>query len=273
MRQWHIKIRTNDSSIDRAFAFLPLMTIEQRKASSASDDNMFIWSARGKTTDVRESRVTRAYELLLRQSPGFLLDVGCGDGSFGEPLTHEGWSVVGVDQVPTHLRTAAMKLSSVICADVSQGIPVRPGSFDAAFAGEVIEHQIDTDAFMGRIWNALRPGGLFVLTTPNLASLENRMRLVFGLYPMWVDYRIKGHGHVRAYTPRVLIRQLAENGFQVVHHVGNWVPFLPQRLIDDLKLPWLSVTGKWAPSLSMDTVIGAIKIEKGTNEVQTAANV
>src|SRR5206468_4163719 len=78
----------------------------------------------------------------------------------------------------------------------------------------------------------LHPGGALIVTTPNLASLENRLRLLLGRYPMWMDVGVNGAGHLRYYTPRMLRHQLARHGLSVERHVGNWVPLLPQRLLD-----------------------------------------
>ncbi len=76
---------------------------------------------------------------------------------------------------------------------------------------------------------------------------------------MWVDYRLAEAGHIRAYTPGVLRKQLRANRFSIVKHTGNWVPFIPQKYLDDIKLPALSVTGTLLPWLAMDIIILARK--------------
>jgi len=74
-----------------------------------------------------------------------------------------------------------------------------------------------------------------LLTTPNLASFENRIRLLLGIYPKWLNDNLAESGHVRGYTPNALKQQLAMQGFRIVRHLGNWVPFIPQHFVDDLK--------------------------------------
>ncbi len=101
-------------------------------------------------------------------------------------------------------------------------------SYDLVFAGEIIEHLVDTDGFLQQCNLLLRANGRLILTTPNLGSFENRLRLLLGRYPIWVDYRLRGEGHMRAHTPRVLKRQLEGNAFLVEEHLGNRVPFVPQ---------------------------------------------
>jgi hypothetical protein len=92
-----------------------------------------------------------------------------------------------------------------------------------------------------------------------LASFENRIRLLLGIYPKWLNYNLSESGHVRGYTPGVLRKQLGMHGFQVVRHLGNWVPFIPQHFVDDVKMPSLAITGDLLPTLAMDIILLARK--------------
>jgi SAM-dependent methyltransferase len=121
----------------------------------------------------------------------------------------------------------------------------------------VIEHLVDTDGFIQELRRCLKPGGHLIVTTPNLASFENRIRILLGFYPVWVDYRLQGSGHVRAYTPWILKKQLREHGFTILKHTGNWVPFLPQRIVDDRRVPALAVTGSLFPGLAAGIILMA----------------
>lgn len=216
-------------------------------------DNRRVWSAHG--LDLRESRLRKVLRLISAEPPGRLLDVGCGAGEFGARLIAVGWEVFGLELVEAQAGRARAAGVRAVAGEVSAGLPFRAGSLDLVFAGELIEHLLDTDGFLANIHRVLRPGGVLVLTTPNLASLENRVRLLLGRYPVWVDYRLGSSGHVRAYTPRVLGAQLAAHGFRLERHVGNWVPFIPQRFTDDVKWPWLRFTGDWWPGLAMAIIM------------------
>jgi hypothetical protein len=44
-----------------------------------------------------------------------------------------------------------------------------------------------------------------------------------------------------------------------VRQLGNWVPFIPQHFVDDIKMPSLAVTGDLLPSLAMDIIVLAQK--------------
>jgi hypothetical protein len=74
---------------------------------------------------------------------------------------------------------------------------------------------------------------------------------------MWMDHRVAGTGHLRYYTPGLLRAQLAQHGLRVEEHLGNWVPLLPQRWVDDRRFPWLARTGDWFPTLAMGILMKA----------------
>lgn len=186
---------------------------------------------------------------------GELLDIACGVAAFSSDLQERGWKVTGVEMVEA-LAEGAHERVPVVRADVgSQSLPFRSASFDGVLAGEIIEHLVDTTGFLEEIRRVLRPGGVAVVTTPNLASFENRVRLLFGRYPIWVDYRPEiGEGHVRAYTARTLRAHAEDIGFIHEATVGNWVPFVPQRFLKDTDTKLIWWTGRAMASLSMGLI-------------------
>jgi SAM-dependent methyltransferase len=167
-----------------------------------------------------------------------------------------GWKTAGVDINRDNIEIARTSNVDARFCDLNRDpLPFGDGDFDLVFAGEVIEHLVDTDGFLAEVRRCTRPDGHLLLTTPNLASFENRIRLLLGIYPNWLNYNLAGSGHVRGYTLRVLKRQLAAHGFRVLRSTGNWVPFIPQHFVDDVKMPILSITGDILPSLAMDIIV------------------
>jgi len=89
----------------------------------------------------------RALELLDLQSPSLILDIGCGSGLSGEILSAlppaEGgphtW--IGMDISPSMLDTALERdvEGDLLLADIGQGVPFRPGTFDAAISISAIQ--------------------------------------------------------------------------------------------------------------------------------------
>ena len=69
--------------------------------------------------------------------------------------------------------------------DISKGLPYDSGYFDAIFAGEIIEHMTDDMFFLAECKRILKKNGILLLTTPNLVSLRNRIRKLFGPFSFW----------------------------------------------------------------------------------------
>jgi ubiquinone/menaquinone biosynthesis C-methylase UbiE len=214
------------------------------------------------TYDMHESRLRKCVKIMKSLKPGRLLDIGCSNGDWALYWTNLGWQCSGVDIDKEHVEIARQRGINAKSCDLNRDpLPFDDESFDLIFAGEVIEHLVDTDGFMRELRRCVRPGGFVLITTPNLVSFENRLRILLGIYPIWVNYNLAGSGHVRAYTGRILRKQLREHGFQVLIHKGNWVPFVPQKFINDINVPFLAITGDMFPKLSMDTIMLAQRVD------------
>ena len=53
-------------------------------------------------------------------------------------------------------------------------------TFDLVLLLDVIEYLFDTDRLLFEVKRGLKPGGIAVISTPNLASWYNRLFLLFG---------------------------------------------------------------------------------------------
>jgi 2-polyprenyl-3-methyl-5-hydroxy-6-metoxy-1,4-benzoquinol methylase len=234
---------------------------ENRTVSSLSEYNRERYKAL--KVDLRESRLRKVARWILEKPAGTLLDIGCGDGAMAARFRSVGFSVYGIDASKSQVAAALAKGIDARVQDLAaESLPFQNEFFDVIFAGEVIEHLVDTTAFLRETWRVLKYGGTLIVTTPNLASFENRLRLLLGIYPIWVEYKLEGgQGHVRAYTPRTLKSHLRSVGFHVTRHTGNWVPFIPQRFADDVRHPFLALTGALFPGLAMDIIVEAVKSE------------
>jgi glycosyltransferase involved in cell wall biosynthesis/SAM-dependent methyltransferase len=101
--------------------------------------------------------------------------------------------------------------------------PYPDGHFSTVLCGELIEHLFeDPMHLMSEVNRILKPGGHFVLTTPNIASLRGIAAILQGYHPGLFHSYIKpaesGHvdpRHNREYTPREIHQLLENSGFEV----------------------------------------------------------
>jgi 2-polyprenyl-3-methyl-5-hydroxy-6-metoxy-1,4-benzoquinol methylase len=155
--------------------------------------------------------------LLARVRPGErVLDVGCGEGRFMAELAAVGVEAVGVDVAEEPLRRARAARPDVEArlVDASGAWPLTDASFDAVWAGEVIEHVADTAGWLSEIRRVLRPGGRLLVSTPNHSRLAVlRLALSARAFDAHFDPR---SDHLRFYTRRTLTSLLGDFGFQEV---------------------------------------------------------
>ena len=114
-------------------------------------------------------RHVAAYRFAERFARGRALDVGAGEGYGAAKLGRRmGTTVVAVEYDRSVAAHAAGTYPAVrLAVGDACHLPVRDGSFDVVAAMQVLEHLFCADRFVASCARALRPGGVFVLSTPN----------------------------------------------------------------------------------------------------------
>ncbi|MDH6110114.1 ubiquinone/menaquinone biosynthesis C-methylase UbiE [Kitasatospora sp. MAP12-15] len=129
------------------------------------DDTSSMTAAQSRLTD-------RLISLLRLKDEDYLLDVGCGTGHPAMRLAEQTRArILGVNVSPSQVDTAAAKsraagLSSrleFVHADAME-LPYESGTFDAAWAVEMLFHVPDRLQVLREIHRTLKPGGRVVLT-------------------------------------------------------------------------------------------------------------
>lgn len=140
---------------------------------------------------------------------GRLLDVGCGDGLFGDVMRSRGWHVVGVDNEPDVVAHAADHLGLEAHVSDMEEDDLPEGPFEAATLWGVLQLAYDPRALLSKVRSVLIPGGLLAVGVSNIRSAGAAL---FGS-------RWRGLGlprHLVHFTPESLARLVGWCGFEVV---------------------------------------------------------
>lgn len=144
---------------------------------------------------------------------GSVLDFGCGQAEFTRTLLSLGRfsRIAGIDIIdrPEGLDESLQWYSS----DLNEPIASIPdNSFDNVIMVEVIEHLENPRAVAREVFRILKPGGKFLLTTPNNESYRSILSLlVRGHFLFFIDGWYPGHK--TALLRLDLARVLREAGF------------------------------------------------------------
>jgi SAM-dependent methyltransferase len=107
-----------------------------------------------------------------------VLDVACGEGYGSALLARHASRVVGADISPDAIGHARARYADVpnveFAAADCAALPFADASFDAVVSFETIEHIRAQEDFLDEVRRVLRPGGLFVLSSPNKLEYSDR---------------------------------------------------------------------------------------------------
>lgn len=153
------------------------------------------------------------YEFAARLLPapaaaGHWVDLGCGAGELLERAAAAGLGGTGLDRQASSAARVLASGHPALVADLERGLPFRDASLDGAALIEAIEHVARAEALVDELARVLRPGGWLLLTTPNVAHWNYRVRALTGHPPKQEGY------HLRFFTRDTLDALLTARGFR-----------------------------------------------------------
>jgi SAM-dependent methyltransferase len=157
-----------------------------------------------------------------------ILDVGCADGSVLYPFVSESTELHGIDVSAAYLQTAAQRGYRVTQANIDGApLPYKNYFFDLVYAGDVLEHVVDTDWALAQINRVMVHSGRLVLTIPNVRTPASLAAMVLLGIPPVGSARYRSC-HFRDFTLRTIKIALSNNGFKIEKAIGAdfGVPFV-----------------------------------------------
>jgi len=139
-----------------------------------------------------------------------VLEIGSGTGTLLSRLRGRGVDITGVD-VNADLVAEARRWHGELPIQQVQGtsLPFPSRSFDVVMSFDVFEHISDSDAHLREVRRVLRPGGTYLIQTPNKWT-----NVVFETI-RWRSFTRFREDHCSLHSLAELRARLARHGFQV----------------------------------------------------------
>ncbi len=144
-----------------------------------------------------------------------LLDVGCNTGFIGKMLKQKNIVSDGIDINKKALQIAQKYYRSTYVRDLSIGSLRIPGkTYNSILFIDLLEHLPRPDTLLKDSKKYLKKMGTVIISLPNIARLEIRMKLLFGKFD-YTDSGILSEDHLRFFTKESAEKMINESGYKV----------------------------------------------------------
>lgn len=176
------------------------------------------------------------------KTPGLVLDFGCGDGYLSYRLAKKGHRVIGCDISLASLKLAIDQINkqddsiSIPFIQSSENLPFPREIVDFVVLADVIEHVPQPHEVLYNLYQALKPGGKLLLSTPSRiegrtwdkrhykeyskSELEGLIKQIFPIYETaeqqpYIFYKLYMHRFWKLPISRIKINLLSFLGLNV----------------------------------------------------------
>jgi SAM-dependent methyltransferase len=155
-----------------------------------------------------------------------ILDVGCNDGFIGRALEASRWkgSLVGIDIMPEMKRIVGkFGYKDFIKVDLETELNKVKGRYDGIVFGDILEHVTNSEEVLTHMRRLLTPGGICIITLPNVANIYIRLQLLLGKFD-YTDRGILDQDHKHLYTKKSAIELIKNCGMGVLRYESTPIP-------------------------------------------------
>ena len=168
---------------------------------------------RGPTADAAPFVHEKMSAMLDGETRGLLLDVPAGKGAFALEAKRLGYQVTCGDIESVRFEAEGLQCERV---DLNHVWPYGDARFDAVACIEAIEHLENPWLMVREANRVLKPGGVFLVTTPNVLSIKSRMSYLLNGYP---NYFYFGVVHDQDHDEELPIDHINPVGFLELRHI------------------------------------------------------
>ena|SRR5437899_7505647 len=172
----------------------------------------------------------KEFQKRFEGKPATILDLGCGNGFVSAELAQLGHCVIAVDASSDGIEIARSNFANVrfhVCSIYDeQLLSIVEELVDCVISLEVVEHLFYPRKLFEQSYRVLKPGGIFVLSTPYHGYLKN---LAISLLDGWDKHFTVDcdGGHIKFFSNKTFARMAFDAGFR------------NPRLLGAGRLPWL----------------------------------
>ena len=166
------------------------------------------------------------FEGIVEEGPFRILEIGCGTGPFLQYLIDQGHACLGIELDSKWLsvgRDEFGKLPFMVMQGEALGF--ESDSFDLVVSFDVLEHIPDTDKHLAEVRRVLKPGGAYLLQTPNMLTNIPFEIVKERSLCRWRQYHCSLHSYWG------LRRRFEKHGFETTFHkIPVVTPFFRNKL-------------------------------------------
>jgi methionine biosynthesis protein MetW len=152
-----------------------------------------------------------------------VLDLGCGIGLLAKELNKYKIDLHGADITEWALNEARKKGYKTKLVNLEENLPFESNSFDVVICLETIEHMHNVTELMTEINRILKKGGATIISTPNSASLNARLRFLLGQKIL----TMQAPSHIQSFVCKELKEIMHKAKFKEIKITSTYIPIVP----------------------------------------------
>ncbi|MDH5765951.1 MAG: class I SAM-dependent methyltransferase [Gammaproteobacteria bacterium] len=204
----------------------------------AASADEFIWDT-SEHTEVHKFVLDPVLSILKQHQCISVLDIGCGNGSFTGLLATHGYQAKGIDHSLSGIEMAKQHNDNLMFEQHDITLPLDDSyqsRYDAAISIEVIEHLLLPRKLIENAYYSLKPGGVFILTTPFHGYWKNlALALTNSFDEHW--HPLRDYGHIKFFSKSTITALFDEYKFKDIGFttVGRIPPLARSMIIWGIK--------------------------------------